>query len=128
MAIDENKAYPAHGVGQAVGDSFDKTRDRLIWTLIQGVLNGNLIIANWSSTPFSTASPEDLSVPDYWLCAHNSDGREIRMNLTYTGDDLTGIVVKYNDGVSSPGMTTVVGGTVTITRDGNSNVTGITTA
>ena len=128
MALSENPTIPTHGVGQKAGAGMDFIRDRFIWTLVQGVLNGAVIIAKWGAIPFSNASPQELSVSDYWIATHNSDGREIRLDITYTGDDITGLVIAYNTGVSSPGMTTIDGGTITIARDGNGNITGITSA
>jgi hypothetical protein len=38
------------------------------------------------------------------------------------------VVIKYNDALSSPGMTTLDDGTISITYDGNNNVTGYTSA
>ena len=128
MAIDENAAYPAHGVSQSIGDSLDKTRDRFAWLVSTLIANGVVLLPNWDGTPYSTSSPEDLSEPNYWLFTHNSDNREIRVNLTWASGNITQVVIKYNPGTTSPGMETVTGGTFTLTYDGDNNLTGFTSA
>ena len=41
---------------------------------------------------------------------------------------VTGMVVQYGDGSSSPSLVTVTGGTISITYDGDGNFTGATSA
>ena len=121
--------YPGYpDFANPVDTDLDRIRDRIIWSLCASVCNGMVLIPGWSGVAYSTSSPQNLSQPDYWLLDCNADSRQIRLDLTWASSKITQVVIKYNDGVSSPGMATVDDGTITITYDGSNNITGYTSA
>ena len=126
MPLTEQYNKPAFA--NAVDDDLDAIRDRFQWIAAAIVANGIVLLPGWAGTPYSTSSPQNLAEPNYWLLTSNGDNRELRIDLTWSSSRITQIVIKYNDGVSSPGMTTLDDGTISITYDGNNNVTGYTSA
>ena len=124
--LQEYPGYP--DFANAVDSDLDRVRDRVIWTLCASVANGMVIIPGWSAVPYSTSSPQNLDQPNYWLLDCNADARQIRIDLTWTSSKITQVIIKYNDGLSSPGMAIVDDGTITIAYNGSNQITGITSA
>lgn len=120
--------YDKPDFANAVDTDLDRIRDRLQWLAAAIVSNGIVLLPGWSGTAYSTSSPQNMAEPNYWLLDANGDARQLRIDLTWTSSKITQVVIKYNDGVSSPGMATVDDGTITITYDGSNNVTGFTSA
>lgn len=147
-AITENYNVPT--LANPVSTDLDKMRERMNWLLCARVANSLTwyktsrastttymrfcpVIPGWAGTAYSNSSPQDYSKPDYWLLTSNNDTREIRIDLTWSTVSssqikITQMVVSFNDGTASPGMTTVDDGTITITFDGFNNITGFTSA
>ena len=103
------------------------------WLLVAAV-NGSVVAPGWTTTINSTSSPVDYSEPDNltltYLDTSQSPNvtRQIVIEYTWTGGNVTQMVIKYGDGTSSPALETVSGGTMTLTYDGSGNFTGATTA
>jgi len=113
-----DESQPVFG-GGPVDDAMDQLRDNVTWIiamLAAQVFN----IPPWAATP----SGADLDKPDYVELVH-SDGRKIKATYSYTGDDVTGMVIAFNSGA---GYANFINGTATITFNGSGQWTGTTWA
>lgn len=126
MPLGENATIP--NWANAADSDVSAIRDRFAWVIAALIANGIVMLPNWASTPYSTSSPQNFAEPNYWIMTANDDNRELRIDLTWSSSKITQVVCKYNAGVSSPGMATLTGGTITVAYDGDGNVTGITSA
>ena len=114
-----NLARPDFGV--AVDTNQDNIRDNTIWTVIALACSG-IIFPEWNAVP----SGADLAKPDDVVLT-GPGSRLIRLTYSYTGDDVTGILVEY-DKTLGAGYETLVLGTATLTYDASGNWTGTTWA
>ena len=105
----------------AVDAAQDAIRDNQIWIVI-ALGNAGIIVPGWNATPTGA----DLSKPDTVVMT-GPGGRKIRMTYSYTGDDVTGIVVAYDKNLGA-GYETLASGTATLTYDGSGNWSGSTWA
>jgi len=123
MAITEDFTKPDFANG--VSTDLDQIRDNFNF-LLAAAANGSIVVPGWTTTVYSDSSPQDFSEPDRIILTKGT--RAIHIEYTWTSGNVTGMVVKYDDGVSSPSLSTVTGGTITLTYDGSNNFTGATTA
>lgn len=105
----------------AVDANQDSIRDNEIWTIIALGCAG-IIFPRWNAVP----SGADLAKPDDVVLT-GPGGRKIRLTYTYTGDDVTGIVVEYDKNLGALYELLTLG-TATLTYDGSGNWTGTTWA
>lgn len=104
------------------------------WFLLVAAVNGSIVIPGWSTSVGFTSSPQDFTQPDTIVLSKLDTAvspnvtREIHIYYTWTSGNVTGMVIKYDDGSTSPSLLTVTGGTITLTYDGNGNFTGATSA
>jgi len=102
--------------------------------LLVSAVNGSIVIPGWTTTMVSNSSPVDYGEPDSIQLSKLDTAvspnvtREIHIDLTWTSGSVTGMVLKYDDGSSSPSLTTLTGGTITLSYDGSGNFTGATSA
>ncbi len=102
--------------------------------LLVSAVNGSIIIPGWTTTINSTSSPQNFGEPDSVVLSRLDTAvspnvtRKIHIEYTWTGGNVTTMVIKYDDGVSSPSLSIVTGGTLTLTYDGSGNFTGATSA
>jgi len=102
--------------------------------LLVAAVNGSIVIPGWTTTINSNSSPVDYSEPDNVTLAYTDTTvspnvtHQIIIEYTWTSGNVTGMVIKYDDGSSSPSLETVTGGTLTLTYDGDGNFTGATSA
>jgi len=94
--------------------------------LLGALMNGAPFVPGWTTTVTSNSSPLDYSQPDQIRLTKGT--RAFQFDLTWSSGNCTQIVCKYDDGVSSPSLTTMTNGTITLTYDGSGNFTGATTA
>ena len=130
MALTEDFKVPA--IGNVTED--DLTQMRLNWYfLLIAAANGAKVVNGWATTMASTSSPQDYSKPDSMTLSKTDTTvspnvtRQLQYVYTWTGANLTTMVIKYDDG-SGAGLVTVTGGTITLTYDGSGNFTGATSA
>lgn len=131
MAISERFDIP--DMVNPVSTDLELMRDNWYWILASAA-NGSIVVPGWTTTMVSTSSPVDYSEPDsiqlskLYTDVSPNITREIHIDLTWTGGNVTGMVMKYDDGTSSPSLETITGGTITLTYDGDGNFTGATSA
>lgn len=123
MPLTEDHTKPAFA--NDVDDDLDQIRANFNMLLCQAA-SGSVVLAGWTTTVNSTSSPENYSEPDSIVLTKGT--RAIHFEYTWTSGNVTQIVVKYDDGVSSPSLETVTGGTITLTYNGDGDFTGATTA
>ena len=123
MPLAEDFTKPAFA--NAVSSDLDAIRNNFNF-LLAAAINGSVVVPGWTTTVESDSSPQDFSEPDRIILTKGT--RAFRFEYTWSGGNVTGIVVKYDDGVSSPSLATLTGGTITLTYDGSGNFTGATTA
>ena len=102
-----------------------------------GIRDGlaGLFVPGWTTTVTTadTGSPLDYSEPTVvnmtkaFTDVSPNVTEQIQFNLTWAGGKLTGIVYQYDDG-SGGGLTTVTGGTLTLTYSAGGHFTGATSA
>lgn len=108
-------------------------RDNWFFLLISAARQAQ-VVPGWDTTITSNSSPVDYTKPDIITLTRLDTAvspnvtKTLRYEYTYTGNNLTTIVFKFGDGVSSPELETVTGGTITLTYDGSGNFTGATSA
>ena len=108
-------------------------RDNFYFLLVSAV-NGSIVIPGWATTINSNSSPQDFGEPDSVVLSRLDNAtrpqvtRKIHIEYTWTGGNVTTMVIKYDDGVSSPSLSIVTGGTLTLSYDGSGNFTGATSA
>lgn len=105
----------------AVDLNLDNIRDNVIWLVI-ALGNAGVVVPGWNAVPAGA----DLSKPTS-LTLTGPGGRKIRLTYSYTGDDVTGIVVDYDKNLGA-GYEMLASGTATISYDGNGNFSGLTWA
>ena len=105
----------------AVDDAQDFIRDNQIWIII-ALGNAGILIPGWTAVPSggTAAKPAQLVLT-------GPGSRLIKMAYSYTGNDVTGIVISYDKALGA-GYEAVASGTATITYDGSGNWTGTTWA
>ena len=114
-AMDFNKP----DVGNPHDTDIDQIRDNTIWSIIAMAVEG-MNIPDWNAVP----SGADLSKPDNVILT-GPGNRKIKIALSYTVDDVTGIITSYDpDGVS--GYDVLASGTAVITYNGSGEWTGTT--
>jgi hypothetical protein len=123
MALTEDFTKP--DFANAIDGDLDQIRDNFHFLLLAAI-NGAIVIPGWTTTVNTTSSPLNYAEPDSIVLTKGT--RAFHFNYTWTSGNVTQIVCQYNDGVSSPSLTTVTGGTITLTYDGSGNFTGATTA
>jgi len=123
MAITEDFTKP--DFANSIDSDLDQIRDNFNF-LLACAANGAVVLPGWTATAYSDSSPQDFSKPDRIVLTKGT--RAIWLRYTWTGDNVTTIQMQYDDGVSSPSLATVTGGTITITYDSEGNFTGATTA
>lgn len=128
MALTENFTVPA--IGNVTED--DLTQMRLNWyVLMIAACNGSKIAPGWTVVVADASSPQDFSKPDSMTLSRldatvsPNVTHQIKYTYTWTGANLTTMVVAYDNGA---GFVTVTGGTMTLTYDGSGNFTGATSA
>jgi len=102
-----------------------------------GIRDGlaGLFVPGWTTTVTTadTGSPLDYSEPTVvnmtkaFTDVSPNVTEQIQFNLTWVASKLTGIVYQYDDG-SGGGLTTVTGGTLTLTYSAGGHFTGATSA
>ena len=123
MALAEDFTKPAFA--NPVDTDLDQIRANFNFLLL-AAMNGAVVVPGWTTTVNSTSSPLNYAEPNSIVLTKGT--RAFYMNLTWTSGNVTQIVCRYDDGVSSPSLVTVTGGTITLTYDGDNNFTGATTA
>lgn len=123
MALTEDFTKPAFA--NPVDTDLDQIRQNFQFLLL-AAMNGAVVVPGWTTTVNTTSSPLNYAEPDSIVLSKGT--RAFHMNFTWSSGNVTQIVCKYDDGVSSPGLVTVAGGTITLTYDGDNNFTGATTA
>lgn len=108
----------APAAANAWDDDLDQIRDNVAW-LMTAAASNNFMLPGWTTT----ASGADLSEPDY--IKMESGSLEMRWTFTWSSGSVTQVVWAYDDGT---GLTTLTGGTVSISYDGSGNFSGATTA
>ena len=104
------------------------------WFLLIAAANGSVVAPGWATTINSASSPVDYGQPDSMTMTYLDTTvspnvtKTIQINYTWTSGSVTGMVVQFGDGTSSPELVTVDGGTITLSYDGAGNFTGATTA
>ena len=117
----------------AVSDSLDQIRLNQ-WYLLIAAVNGSVVAPGWTTTIASASSPVNYGQPDSMTMTYLDTAvspnvtKTIQIAYTWTDGNVTGMVVSFGDGTSSPELVTVTGGTITLTYDGSGNFTGATTA
>ena len=118
----------------AVSDSLSAVRDNWYYLMIAAV-NGAVVAPGWTTTISSTSSPVNYGQPDALTLTYLDTAvspnvtRTIKVAYTWDGSgNVSGMVISYGDGTSSPELVTVTGGTITLTYDGSGNFTGATSA
>ena len=117
----------------AVDTSLSSIRDNW-WFLLVAAVNGATVAPGWTTTISSTSSPVNYGEPDAMTMTYTDTAvspnvtKTIKINYTWTSGSVTGMVIQYGDGTSSPELETVTGGTITISYDGAGNFTGATSA
>ena len=101
--------------GTAVDDAMDQTRDNYTYLLSQ-LAAQSYHVPPWNATPAGA----DLDKPDSVEMVH-SDGRKIKATYSYTGDNLTQMVIAFDDG---GGYVNFVKGTGAISYNGSDQWTG----
>ena len=99
--------------------------------LLVAAVNGSIVIPGWTTTVNSTSSPQNFAEPNSIVLTNTDTSspqiiRTIYLNYTWTSGQVTQMIVQYDDGVSSPSLATLTGGTISITYDGAGNFTGAT--
>ena len=123
MALAEDFTKP--DFANPVDTDLDAIRDNFQF-LLASALNGAPFMAGWTTTVESDSSPQDFSEPDRIKLTKGT--RAFWFEYTWTSGNVTQIVIKYDDGVSSPSLATLTGGTLTLTYDSDGNFTGATSA
>lgn len=116
--LDENK--PLWGSGNQVAENLTQIRNNTTWIISQ-LAAQQFFVIGWNLV----VNGADKSKPDNVVLTHAATSRKVRATYTYTGDDLTQMVIAFDDG---GGFVNFTGGTLTITYDGNGDVTGATWA
>lgn len=110
--LDESE--PVFGAGP-VDDAMDQVRDNVTWLVAMAALG--ISVPPWNATPHGA----DLDKPDYVEVVHAVDGRKVKATMSYTGDDLTGMVLAFDD---TGGYANFAYGTATISFNGSGQWTG----
>lgn len=105
----------------AVDANLDSIRDNVIWLVI-ALGNAGVVVPGWNAVPAGA----DLAKPDT-LTLTGPGSRKIRLTYSYTGDDVTGIVVAYDKNLGG-GFENLASGTATISYDASGNFSGLTWA
>ena len=125
MPLAEN--FNLESLPEVIADAFDALQDNFFF-LALAQAKGSWLLPGWDTTVLQSNSPEDFSKPDTVTLTKTYTNespnvtRTIQIEFTYTGGNPTTIVYKFGDGVSSPELVTVTGGTMTCTYDGNGNL------
>jgi hypothetical protein len=113
--LDESK--PTFGAN-AVDAAMTQLRSNITWLVAIGAINA-MSIPPWNAVP----SGANLDKPDYVELTHAVDSRKVKATFTYTGDNVTTIVLAFNSGA---GYANFAYGTATIAYNGSGQWTGTT--
>ena len=108
-------------------------KDNWYWVMV-ACANGAMVFPGWTTTINSASSPQDFAEPDNITLTYLDTTvspnvtKTIKTNLTWTSNAVTGMVIQFGDGTSSPELATVTGGTLVLSYDGSGNFTGATSA
>lgn len=124
MPLTEDFTVP--NLADGVPTQLTQMRDNWFFLLAAAARKAKAI-AGWTTVITSNSSPVDYTKPDQMTLTKGI--WTIQFDYTWTGSNLTQIVVSFADGASSPNTpVTITGGTLTLTYDGNGNFTGATSA
>lgn len=110
-----NEAKPMWGSGNQIAENLTQIRNNTTWLVAMAAL-GNPI-PPWDATPYGS----NLDKPDYVELVHAVDGRKVKATFTYTGDNVTGMVLAFDD---TGGYANFAYGTAVITFNGSGQWTG----
>lgn len=131
MAITQRFDIP--DMANPVSTDLALMRDNWFW-LFAAAANGAVVAPGWTTTIVSNSSPLDYAEPDAIQLSYVDTTVSpqvthlVQIDLTWTGGNVTGMVMKYGPDTQSPQLETITGGTITLSYDGSGNFTGATTA